>query len=171
MRPLTSVLRGSYFSSTKVRRSRTLPWPPVILAMMSLPQNTPHKTSPMAARTMTSRIIVIILRALLGFLDFLGCAVSSVWLGFFMALSLVWVVLLSGLVAVSSLVSVLKSKAWTGLRKSSTDCSRVFLVVATSSGVELRLDSAIGLSVRWSFVVVSMTLMGVDVEDLVGDLA
>ena len=59
--------------STKVRRSKTLPWPPVILAMMSLPQRTSQVTAPISSRTMTRIMVVMILRFLdTGFFTFFG---------------------------------------------------------------------------------------------------
>lgn len=60
----------------KVRRSRTLPWPPVILAIMSLPQRTAQVTRPIASKTIINNVQVIKRRSLegffLGFLIFLG---------------------------------------------------------------------------------------------------
>ena len=106
VRPLESVFRGSYFSSTRVKRSRTLPWPPVILAIMSLPQSTAQSITPIRTSTTRRRMEVMILRALPGF-----------FLSFFMRL-LSLVVAVSDLTgvetfveAVSSPVSLLKSKA------------------------------------------------------------
>ena len=54
-------------------RSRTLPWPPVILAIMSLPQRTSQEIPPMSIRTIIKRILVIILRFFdTGFFSFLS---------------------------------------------------------------------------------------------------
>ena len=68
--------------STKVRRSKTLPWPPVILAMMSLPQMMKQMPVPIRSRRMTVIIIAITLRFLdLGFLAFGDFFIgSTVWL-------------------------------------------------------------------------------------------
>lgn len=86
-----------------MKRSRILPWPPVILAMISLPQRTAQVITPMSDKTMIKIILVIMRRALLGFfLSFL------VFLSFFFLEE-----------ATNSPLSPSKSKACTGLRKSS----------------------------------------------------
>lgn len=111
VRPFASVLSGSYFSSVRENRSKTLPWPPVILAIISLPQKTAQVISPINTRTINNNIEVIIRRALDGFflvLDFL----SVVLVDSFISLTL-------SLLFLSSPESS-KSNAWTGLRKSST---------------------------------------------------
>ena len=48
----------------KVRRSKTLPWPPVILAMMSLPQIMSQVTAAISRITMARMMLVMILRFL-----------------------------------------------------------------------------------------------------------
>ena len=111
VRPLASVLSGSYFSSVRENKSKTLPWPPVILAIISLPQKTAQVISPINTRTINNNIEVIIRRALDGFflvLDFL----SVVLVDSFISLTL-------SLLFLSSPESS-KSNAWTGFRKSST---------------------------------------------------
>lgn len=71
MRPFSSVFKGSYFSSMKVRRSKTLPWPPVILAMMSLPQMIKTTAPATINNSKAMSIRVMILRFLdLGFFSF-----------------------------------------------------------------------------------------------------
>ena len=114
--------------STKVRRSKTLPWPPVILAMISLPQRISQVTPPINNRTITNIILVMILRFLdTGFFTFLclvgfsvrvsSAAVSSISLlvelaaWWSMGVSLAW----------SSPVCSSKLKAWVGERKSSAE--------------------------------------------------
>ena len=55
----------------KVKRSKTLPWPPVILAIMSLPQITNQATPAINSKTIARIILVIILRFLdTGFFTF-----------------------------------------------------------------------------------------------------
>lgn len=126
MRPLASVFRGSYLSSVKMR-SRTLPWPPVILAIMSLPHSTkmvPAITIKLSKVIITPRIILRFL--LVGFLSFF------MGLPFWLVVEVrglsdieadVWSELAAGLevalVAFSSSLWMSKSKAWTGFRKSS----------------------------------------------------
>ena len=113
MRPFSSVLSGTYVSSAKIK-SKTLPWPPVILAMISLPQIIKAITNAIRTTRTPMETRVMILRFLLGgFLAFL-----TFLKGF--------------LEALSSPVCSSKSKAWTGLRKSSVilTCSR-----AACSGV------------------------------------
>lgn len=115
VRPLASVFRGSYWSSAKIK-SRTLPWPPVILAIMSLPQ----RTKMVPAIRIRLRIVMIMLRMILRFL-LVG------FLGFFMVLPFwlitgvlgVLVVAIGDAAILSSPLCSSKSKAWTGFRKSS----------------------------------------------------
>ena len=56
----------------KVTRSKTLPWPPVILAMMSLPQRMSQTMPTINNSTMARMMLVMILRFLdTGFFTFL----------------------------------------------------------------------------------------------------
>ena len=83
-------------------RSKTLPWPPVILAMMSLPQRTSQVTPPMRSRTIINIMVVIILRAFdTGFFAFFGFLDFLVGLSFWSSLSLSLLVLLARGVASS----------------------------------------------------------------------
>lgn len=59
-------------------RSKTLPCPPVILAMMSLPQKTAQEIRPMRARTIKRAMQTMVRRALLGFFfSFSGLSLSD----------------------------------------------------------------------------------------------
>lgn len=133
--------------------------PPLILAMISLPQIMKLATKAMAAMTMTRAIILIMRRVLLGFLTFLGG-----WSFLASCLrSFIGVLLL-----VSSPLFSSKSKAWMGLKKSA-EASGDFLVVlglgvgfGVGSGVSG--DSLTGLvgvkraveSTVWNFLVVAL---------------
>lgn len=90
----------------KEMRSKTVPRPPVILAIISFPQRIKPVATPIINKRSTITIIKTTLRFLWGFggLSFVFGDVSAVdfSLGF------------------SSPVDSSKSKAWTGLRKSST---------------------------------------------------
>lgn len=91
-----------------MKRSKTLPWPPVILAIMSLPQRIKAITPPIrrTARTETT-VRMIFFFLVIGFLSFLD---------FFRFLKLVS----TGTdEAVSSPLCSSKLKTWVGLRKSS----------------------------------------------------
>ena len=108
----------------KVTRSKTLPWPPVILAMMSLPQRT-SQTMPAINNSMMARIIlVMILRFLdtgfFAFLDLVGFSVMSLSaVSSFVELVARWSMGVS--LAWSSPVCSSKLKAWVGERKSSAE--------------------------------------------------
>ena len=84
VRPFSSVLSGSYWSSMNVSRSKTLPWPPVIRAIMSLPQRMsqthPTVSNRIIDRTMPKmilRFLDIFFLAFLGFLNLEGLSGCS----------------------------------------------------------------------------------------------
>lgn len=107
VRPLASVLSGSYDS---VRRVKILPSPLPILERRSLPHIINQVTAPMSKRMMKRMMPVMILRFLLtGFFSFFG------FLDFLSVTSFI----VGSLAALSSPVCSSKSKAWTGFRKSS----------------------------------------------------
>lgn len=90
----------------KLSRSKTLPCPPVILAIISLPQRIKPVIKPARINTIIIMVIIITLR----FLD-LG----------FLALIFGEDLVVEGSAALSSPVVSSKLKAWTGFRKSSTE--------------------------------------------------
>ncbi len=103
-----------------------MPWPPVILARISLPQIIKTiariRIIMRRPRPMRLRIFFFLLMGFLAFLNFLDFwGSSSVWSG---------LVVRGSLAAVSSPLSSSKLKAWTGLRKSSTGAG--FLTGLTS---------------------------------------
>lgn len=64
-------------------KSKTLPWPPVILAMMSLPQRIKQTPAPTRSRTRTIIMVVMTLRFLdMGFLAFFSFLDDLVFLSF-----------------------------------------------------------------------------------------
>ena len=75
----------------KVIRSKILPWPPVILAMMSLPQMISQMTNPISNMTIVRMILVMILRFLdTGFFAFFSlCFLFSdcSWISSFVVLA------------------------------------------------------------------------------------
>ena len=76
--------------STKIR-SRTLPWPPVILAIISLPQIINPVPAPISSRRIIMIVLVIILRFLdIGFLTFFCFLDGSEWAS--EAVDVCWVV-------------------------------------------------------------------------------
>ena len=101
-----------------------LPCPPVILAMMSLPQMTSQVTPAINNRTMARRMLVMILRFLdTGFFAFFGF--------FSFALCLASMVSSGVSLAFNSPVFSSKLKTWVGVRKSSV----VLMVLGESDGV------------------------------------
>ncbi len=94
----------------KVRRSKTLPWPPVILAMISLPQTTNQITPPISRTTMNRMMLVMTLRFFdTGFFTFFDLMLSETSDVVFRVAS----------EAFSSPLFSSKSNIWVGLRKSS----------------------------------------------------
>ncbi len=90
------------------KRSKTLPWPPVILAIMSLPQRISQVAAPAINRMIIIMTVMMILRFLdTGFLSFFFDFFVERW----SRLGESWAGLSSPLVSS-------KSKAWMGLRKS-----------------------------------------------------
>lgn len=94
----------------KVRRSKTLPWPPVILAIIPLPQRMSQAMPIISNSTITIIVRLMILRFFdTGFFTFFG-----------LELLRVSVVVCEEVLAVFSFPSCSsKSKIWVGLRKSS----------------------------------------------------
>ena len=94
----------------KVRRSKTLPWPPVILAIMSLPQTTNQITPLISRITMNRMMLVMTLRFFdTGFFTFFDLMLSETSDAVFGVVS----------EAFSSPLFSSKSNIWVGLRKSS----------------------------------------------------
>ena len=125
----------------------------MILAIISLPQRTAQSTRPIMPRTRTKTIVVIMRRVLLGFfLVFLAFSCflvdfSEVLVDFFISSILVSLMFNSP--------PSLKSKAWTGLRKSSTVWEGLALgvvVFAVSLSGVLSVVSSVTLSVTLSMV-------------------
>ena len=110
-----------------------MPRPPVILAIMSLPQRMAAVARPARIRRITMMTVMMILRFLWGlagfsfifFLDFLSSLVS-----------------IDFSLAFNSPVASSKSKAWTGFRKSSTGSTTL-----GSFGVGFGAGSGVGLGV------------------------
>ena len=105
-------------------KSNRLPWPPVILAIISLPQKTMQTTPLMRSRTMIRMILVMILR----FLD----TVFFAFLGLEVGLSGVEI---GSLAAVRVWLSALKSKTWMGVKKSALISAGVFEVGVSGVGL------------------------------------
>lgn len=122
VRPFSSVFKGSYVSVVKVRRSKTLPWPPVIFAIISFPQRTTQVTPPINTRTIkrasTERTFRTFPVFFFSFFIFLASFFSAFFWDF--------------LEALRSLSPSLKSKAWTGSRKFSLDADSAVVGVSGS---------------------------------------